>query len=305
MTDLTTLTPAQVDALWAPIAYREAEAFAKRLTAQQNMRSAQRILDDVAAGTRAYSSWEISSAQRTVESLPARIEVQEAAELAAREEQVPFSTEWKRRNGWTRAYLVITNGQGHVHRSTSCSTCRPTTQFEWLVDYSGATEQEIVDAAGERACTVCYASAPVALRLDRPTTMFSAEEKARQAAREERAAKKAERDAKMLLHPVTGAVLRSIENRVRTGELGDGYEIGKTERGATNAAVSGLASWLHYGPTHPSAEGWVATADLVAHALVAKNGGEYDVVRADLNERARKSYRREFGQQATRSFGEE
>ena len=33
--------------------------------------------------------------------------------------------------GWSRFFLV-TSSTGHVHSSTSCSTCRPTTTYGWL-----------------------------------------------------------------------------------------------------------------------------------------------------------------------------
>lgn len=104
-----------------------------------------------------------------------------------------LTAEFQARGGWNRAFLVTNNG-GHVHRSMDCSTCRPTTQFHWIVEYADKDESEIVEAAGERACTVCYPTAPVEV-LSRPTRIFSEDEKARQAAREEREAKKAERDA--------------------------------------------------------------------------------------------------------------
>lgn len=63
--------------------------------------------------------------------------------------------EFERRGGWTRAFLV-NNSNGHVHSSMQCSTCTPTTRFHWVTEYSDSTEDEIVAAAGERACTVCY-----------------------------------------------------------------------------------------------------------------------------------------------------
>lgn len=95
---------------------------------------------------------------------------------------------------WTRAFLV-TNSNGHVHSSMACHTCRPTTWFNWLPEYSGASEEQIVSDAGERACTVCYPSAPVNV-LSRPTKIFSEDEKRIAREREERAAAKAAREAK-------------------------------------------------------------------------------------------------------------
>ena len=81
-----------------------------------------------------------------------------AAELA--EEMAPLEDEFRRRGGWTRAFLV-SNTSGHVHKNMHCGTCFPSTQYAWMTEFSGMDEAEIVDAAGERACTVCYPTAPV------------------------------------------------------------------------------------------------------------------------------------------------
>jgi len=65
--------------------------------------------------------------------------------------------------GWTRAFLV-TNSNGHVHSSMNCSTCNrngKATTFAWVTDFSDHDEAQIVAAAGWRACTVCYPTAPV------------------------------------------------------------------------------------------------------------------------------------------------
>src|SRR5699024_5899524 len=66
------------------------------------------------------------------------------AEHEAAQEQVDGLGEaFRIRGGWNRAFLVA-NTNGHVHSSTSCSTCRATTQFAWMTDYSGAAEDTIV-----------------------------------------------------------------------------------------------------------------------------------------------------------------
>lgn len=86
---------------------------------------------------------------------------------------------------WTRFVLVP---GGHLHRGFYCSTLRNTTTTGLMPEYSGADEAEIVDLAGEVACTVCFPSAPV----DRPTRIpaLVAEREAREAEAAERAAKK-------------------------------------------------------------------------------------------------------------------
>jgi hypothetical protein len=43
----------------------------------------------------------------------------------------------------------------------ACTSCYPSTQYEWLTRYSGRSEDDIVYAAVELACTVCYPTAPV------------------------------------------------------------------------------------------------------------------------------------------------
>jgi hypothetical protein len=76
----------------------------------------------------------------------------------------------------------------------NCSTCnrgeRPT-QFQWMTDYSGMGEAQIVAAAGWRACTVCYPTAPVGDVRSLPTAMFSREDEAKAQARAEREARAA------------------------------------------------------------------------------------------------------------------
>src|SRR5699024_9525554 len=67
----------------------------------------------------------------------------------AREQVDGLEEAFRIRGGWIRAFLVA-NANGHVHSSTSCSTWRPTTQYAWMTDYSGADEDVIVADAGYR-----------------------------------------------------------------------------------------------------------------------------------------------------------
>lgn len=95
---------------------------------------------------------------------------------------------------WTRAFLVIASN-GHVHKSRDCSTCFPTTRYQWLVQYSNDDESVIVEDAGQDACTICYPSAPADV-LNRPSRIVTADKIAKAEAKAERDAKKAERIAK-------------------------------------------------------------------------------------------------------------
>lgn len=80
------------------------------------------------------------------------------------EKVAPINVEFDDRGGWTRFYLVVSSSGGHVHRVLNCSTCYPRTKYIWLTDESGKSEDEIVERAGDGACTVCYPTAPVANR---------------------------------------------------------------------------------------------------------------------------------------------
>jgi hypothetical protein len=90
---------------------------------------------------------------------------------------------------------LVLASNGHVHKSQDCSTCFPTTRYNWLVQYSNDDETTIVEDAGQDACTVCYPSAP-AETLNRPSRIVTADKIAKAQAKAEREAKKAARIAK-------------------------------------------------------------------------------------------------------------
>lgn len=182
---------------------------------------------------------------------------QEASEAAAAyrakmAECEPFDAEYDRRGGWTRAFIV---SGGHVHTSMACSTCYPTTRFGWMPEWSGQPESEIVDAAGERACTICYPSAPVE-SLSRPSRMFAEDEKAAEVARQARAARSAEIAAKREANRLEMTVVDAYGNRERL------YTVTDAKRFLTDAFDT---SWSHKVPD-------VQTLAAVAGALAEKLG---------------------------------
>lgn len=142
-------------------------------------------------------------------------------------EMAPLDAEYFRRGRWTRAFVVT---DGHVHRSMDCSTCNNgmyPTEFGWVTEFSGKTEAEVIEAAGSRACTVCYPDAPVDAPAGR---IFHADEVAAQAAREERAAKKAAADAKKAANAI-GPIRVQGRGKIETvhaakGWLTDGFQWG-------------------------------------------------------------------------------
>ena len=169
----------------------------------------------------------------------------------AREQVDGLEEAFRIRGGWNRAFLVA-NANGHVHSSTDCSTCRPTTQFAWLTDYSGADEAAIVGDAGHRACTTCYPSAPVGDAQSLPTKMFTPDEVAAQREREKRegwakltpAEKRARKRAEKLAVAVSknGKPLRFEED---LGDAGMVREVISTERDAELAWERGLGDAIN------------------------------------------------------------
>lgn len=83
-----------------------------------------------------------------------------AAREAAREAREAVKVHERDYTGWNRYLLVITSN-GHVHRTTACPTCRPTTRFAPVVRLAGATAEEAIAELGETLCTVCFPDAPV------------------------------------------------------------------------------------------------------------------------------------------------
>lgn len=212
--------------------------------------------------------------------------------------RAPMDDEYARRGGWARAFLVV-GGDGHVHSSMGCSTCNRAgraTRFQWMTDFSGADEAAIVEAAGWRACTVCYPSAPVGDEHSLPTVMFSDEEKKQAVERSARAAKAEQARAGRIAKGLTpdGSPLRVTWVRKnaggwdprpggRPGERDYVYrdrpdhEDFKTERAALQWYVQAkLWSDTGVGPDH--SEAFAA----IEQAIAAKRGVPVDHVRAEL-----------------------
>jgi hypothetical protein len=125
---------------------------------------------------------------------------------------------------WTRAFLVIASN-GHVHSSMDCSTCFPTTRYQWLIQYSNDDEATIVEDAGKDACTICYPSAPAEV-LNRASRIVTADKVAKAAAKAERDAKKAARIAKEKANAPTAS------GEFLTYKEGKWTRVIKTERSA-------------------------------------------------------------------------
>jgi hypothetical protein len=183
---------------------------------------------------------------------------------------------------WTRAFLVLASN-GHVHSSMDCSTCFPTTRYNWLIQYSNDDENTIVEDAGQDACTICYPSAPAEV-LNRPSRIVTADKVAKAQAKAERDAKKAEKIAKEKANAPT-----------KSGEFlyfkdGKYTEVIKTERSAVTEWF--YLQWKrevvthYYDGTPHSPESILEQeqkiakdkekADIICQSLAEKNGVSFD-----------------------------
>ncbi len=209
----------------------------KRLdAAQRDVQSIERQIDSHADGLRKKAAGDSAYRAFTDEGLNLlydKLHVAQDRVSTIRHECEPFEEEFARRRGWTRAFLVNNTG-GHVHRNRHCSTCYPTTSYLWLPQYSGRPEDEIVSDAGEKACTVCYPSAPAEV-LSRPSKIEDPEAVAAREGREQaKAARAAKFEVKGIWNP-DGTELREVSDRWAG-------QVIKTERTAEIMAVDHLVS---------------------------------------------------------------
>lgn len=234
-------------------------------------------------------SWRFKNVEADTAAAQLRIDAnQEAARIFTAEHITPIDDEFAARGGWTRFYLVTGRKGGHVHRSLSCSSCGPRTQYVWLTDESGKTEDEIVERAGDGACTYCYPSAPVAdKRSPRPNPFEDPEVVAK---REALAAEKNEKDQAKAALAVTapdGTTLLDYEGRPLVTELA-----------AERAGISALAE-VGWFDRHKNSEIWIDSAARIQLALAAKRGVDISVIQTSWAKKVKakaRSYLRTDGQ---------
>ena len=176
----------------------------------------------------------VSFKQRNVESytrMLANMEVKvsdlKEEVLKVESKATPLEEKWEQGGRWSRAFLV-TNGNGHVHKNRNCSTCYFSTEFVWLPQYSGQSEELIVADAGKSACTVCFPSAPVDV-LARPSKIEDPTKRQERAERAAEKEKKAKEAASKAITTKDGSPLKT-----------KGYGLVKTSRTAEIEAVNAL-----------------------------------------------------------------
>jgi hypothetical protein len=286
--DLTTATPSEIDTRLAELERQDAKLTYDIQSAWSDLRAAlgHRQVRVLNRDGRAEYVYLISShdAEHEAVAPDASTNTREAYQalhalrkqvLVNRAERTKIKVEFNRRGGWTRAWAVP---NGHVHQSTACSTCFPTTRFGWLSQVSGMNEAEIVAQAGERACTRCYPSAPV---NPKPCQLWTIEEQAERASAQQVAAVKAEKAAAKAAKAITnpdGSPLR--------GKWG----VIATERTAEIEAVNEIHNFLAF-----DYEINQAYLDTLFAALAHKRGQTVEEVTAVIQAKATKKAAKTMG----------
>lgn len=238
-----------------------------------------------------YRASEVAAWEKRKEDYEAKKAILVAERKAIFDEATPYEDKWKNEGRWSRAFLVM-NGNGHVHRSMSCDTCFPSTQFAWLPQYSGQSEELLVSDAGEAACSRCFTSAPVDTlrqksKVQTPEQKLAAAEKAQ--AKEEREAKKK-----------AVGIWNADGTELKVKSSWSNYaETIKTERTAQIWATDALIDLENWKAKRNDPK-WAQdnidekitrieeNSEKVIAALAAKRGVTADVVRAELEVKAAK-----------------
>lgn len=283
---LKTLAPAKVDVELAAI-YTEQTAALRELETQRF------YLKDYEDGNKKYKAGNLSYSSYTDDAVErSRLAVEKAQQKVDELEtkMLPYHAEFRRRGGWTRAFLVD-NANGHVHKHMECSTCYSSTRFTWLPEYSGKDESQIVDDAGSKACTVCYPDAPVET-LNRASRIENPEVRA---AREAREQAKAERDAKRIANALTEDGSEAKFSWVET--VGSGRKMVRNEHFKTKRAAEqwwvaealSAASSDYYASNEPRKN----VREQVLEAIAKKEQRDVEEVRSTLTRKMLAKARRE------------
>jgi hypothetical protein len=260
--DITTATPAEID---AQIAKHDAAASA----AFDAIMKANKRIDDVAkAGDRYYGPLTADDEIAKQRALIEKVTPMHRAALAA---AVPLVTEYRRRGGWTRWYLVE---GGHLHYDVSGSRCSriPSTSHYWMTDHSGRSAAEMIELAGDRVCTTCFPDAPVAPRpaTGRFMTLTEAE---RAAHAEQKALKLAAKKAAELRTPDGGPLIVGRNDHL------------KTDAAAWRRLLSDAFDLAWYGKDHSDAPQLQANVRAIVCTLAHARGVTDTALRAQVDKK--------------------
>lgn len=248
----------------------------------------QRLIDLAKQNAKPY---DLQNLERVLENIASK-----EPEIARLKAEIAPLNDLFQANQWQRFFLV-TNTNGHVHRSMNCSTTYETTEWRWLPHLSGLTDKEAVDDQGGILCTHCFP--------DAPSDYTSGESREKREAREKRAEEKKIRDAKKLAKKITadGSDVRLTATRTKTD-----YRTGTPYAPTTTiSSITGAKEFLRDAmefkrlPKPPfvnwSDEDWKDGMDglhtdenvaLIAGLLSEKTGDPIDKILDDAEKRARK-----------------
>lgn len=258
--ELAAATPAQVDEHLSRLGAEEARLLYTLASLRRTV--LRRTRDKVVTGHYRMTDAELAEAIDTAENMLIDIR------FVTR----PLDAEFSRRGGWTRYYLV---DGGHLHYDVSGSRCSrmPTTTHYWMTEFSGQDAAEVIAAAGERVCTVCFPDAPVAPRPAHPRFMTMTEAE-RAAHAEDKARKAAAKKA---------AELRDADGQPLTLTNGLGMtDTVKTDRAAWNWLMREAESLAWYGADKDTAA-VRESAERVLAVLSEVRGAPVENLRAELN----------------------
>ena len=268
-TDLTTQTPVEIDTVLA-------ENYGQQLQCWSRIASAAKHVDYLRRSKHTTSFDPIDKALAQEQALRDQL----SALIA---ESLPYVNEYHRRP-WNRYYLV-TNGNGHVHRGTNCTTCFSTTQYAWLIDLADCDENAMIEEWGERACTVCFPSAPTNPFYNRPARV---DREAKEAKAAEKAAKDAAKAAKLL-----NGVLR-LPDRYDPSLVGKSYDDRIETIAAAKQAIRDDIAFPFWS-NRVSPEALTARIELAEAALLATGRvtqDEIDTIKVRALKKAQKEYSR-------------
>jgi hypothetical protein len=191
---------------------------------------------------------------------------------AVAEERRPLDALYQQHQ-WSRFFLV-TNTNGHIHKTMYCHTCFEDTRFQWLPNLSGLTEANAVQQEGEILCTACFPTAPV----DWTRGVARRDLEARAA----RAAAKAEREAKKLAKALLpdGGVFRFKNERITTLHT-------------AKAELKRELEWQKYYPNATHAFAPVEEIQRLIEAIAAKEGKTAQEVEVETKQKVNKQLKKD------------
>lgn len=268
--DIRTATPAQID---TEICRLQVEL------AQGNNRAAL-----VAKEIRRIEVDDLGYGARRLPALRDELVAWDAQEKKLYAELGPLNSEYARRGGWTRYYLVE---GGHLHYDVSADRCSRiwSTSHYWLTEFSGQNSSGVIELAGDRVCTICFPDAPVAVQ-ERPSRLLTKTEQEKAEAARQREEKRTQaakaRAAKAIVDPETGGPLVITVHGWN--------ETIKTERAAATALVDQLQD-QQYDYEHDSSR--VQAIKKLLGALAVKRGTTVEEERTAAEKRLAARIKRE------------